>query len=293
MCKDSTAKNWHLELFSKSILKQAKLKNLIEGLGQESFDGEVNLDLGSDNGVISFKLRELGGEWHSADLTAEVVESIKGLVKENVYKLEGVRLPFSDQMFDRVVIVDMLEHVEDDRQLLSEISRVLKPEGQLLINAPNLKRFSFLRIVRNLIGQTDEKHGHLRPGYDRKGLEELSKDMYSFQKSWTYSGFFTELNDTKIVFFIGLLKSAPVRKLLATLKGEKEAKPSESTESPSRDESEISKGQVLTGEGMEKFEKQFKLYSALYPVFKFFSGLDRFLYPFEGYMRLSVLRKNP
>jgi len=280
--------NWHLELFSKSILKQAKFANLLKGLGTEELQGEEALDLGSDNGVISFKLRELGGVWSSADLTDEVVESTRQLVGERVFKLESGELPF----------VDLLEHVENDGKLVSEIHRILKKDGQLLVNAPNLKKGSFLRLLRNLIGQTDEKHGHLRPGYDKASLAALTSSLFELDSTWTYSGFFTEFIDTALVFGVGALK-----KVSSLLSGsgkshsENDSKKESSRETTgealdsSANEKEVSKGLVLTAEGISQLEKQFKIYSLIYPAIKLFSSLDRFLYPFEGYMRLSVFKK--
>lgn len=45
-------------------------------------------------------------------------------------------LPFGDCSFDAVICVHVLEHVEEDRLALSNIYRVLRPGGWLLINVP-------------------------------------------------------------------------------------------------------------------------------------------------------------
>ena len=41
----------------------------------------------------------------------------------------GEALPFSDERFDRVVSVCVLEHTKDDLRVLREVRRVLKPGG--------------------------------------------------------------------------------------------------------------------------------------------------------------------
>src|SRR5207249_3862852 len=80
-------------------------------------------------------LRRRGGRWASADLTPEVVASIKDLVKEDVHQVEpGPRLPFADAEFDRVVVVDMLEHVADEARFAAELARITKPGGRLVVN---------------------------------------------------------------------------------------------------------------------------------------------------------------
>lgn len=45
-------------------------------------------------------------------------------------------LPHPDQSFDLVCAIDILEHIEDDRAGLKEISRVLAPGGTLLLAVP-------------------------------------------------------------------------------------------------------------------------------------------------------------
>ena len=274
--EESTEIDWAMKLFSKSVLKQAKLKNLLLGLGG-NFDNSALLDLGSDNGVISYKLRALGGTWSSADLTAEVVESIKSLVAERVYLIDGKSLPFKDAEFDKIVVVDMLEHIEDERRFISELHRITKPGGALILNTPNLKPFSLLRAFRHLIGQTDEKHGHLRPGYGKLEIEKVCAEHFELERTWTYSRFFAEAIDTGIVCAYGLLKK---------LKGEgSEAKENEIPKE------EISKGLVVTQEGLKSFEKQFKLYALIYPIVSAVSKLDLLLKPLSGFMRLSVLKR--
>jgi SAM-dependent methyltransferase len=49
---------------------------------------------------------------------------------------DGSHLPFCDSTFDGVVSFEVLEHVFNIDQVLSEIHRVLKPNGLLLLSVP-------------------------------------------------------------------------------------------------------------------------------------------------------------
>ena len=49
---------------------------------------------------------------------------------------EVTALPFAEASFDLVCALDIIEHVEDDDGALSEIARVAKPGGMLMISTP-------------------------------------------------------------------------------------------------------------------------------------------------------------
>jgi 2-polyprenyl-3-methyl-5-hydroxy-6-metoxy-1,4-benzoquinol methylase len=51
--------------------------------------------------------------------------------------LDGTNLPYADNYFDTVVSFETIEHTTQYRQMLSEFSRVLKPNGIALISTPN------------------------------------------------------------------------------------------------------------------------------------------------------------
>lgn len=52
------------------------------------------------------------------------------------------RLPFEDNSFDRVLMSEVLEHLDDDRLALRELMRILKPGGILALSVPHA-RFPF------------------------------------------------------------------------------------------------------------------------------------------------------
>lgn len=71
-------------------------------------------------------------------------------------------LPFDSETFDLVVLLDVLEHVEEDRASLRSLAGVLKPGGHLVMTVP---AFPFLWSGH------DETHQHRRR-YRRRGLVE-------------------------------------------------------------------------------------------------------------------------
>jgi SAM-dependent methyltransferase len=53
----------------------------------------------------------------------------------------GEQLPFADDAFDLVVMDQVIEHVADQKRVLGEAMRVLKPDGVLYVACPNYLRF--------------------------------------------------------------------------------------------------------------------------------------------------------
>jgi SAM-dependent methyltransferase len=256
---------WAVALFKRSVLKQAKYHKILELLQDPA--GRTSLDIGADNGVISYLLRQRGGRWYSADLDSGAVTSIRQLVGENVYQLDGTTTPFSDSTFDQVVIVDFLEHISDDQGFVRELARIVKPGGTLVINVPHLKPYSVLNRFRHWIGLTDEWHGHLRPGYTVPILRDLLKPHFALERATTYSRAFSELVDTAL------------NGVYEILQRRKRSGPA------------TQKGTIVTQSDMSQYRQQFLLLRAMYPFFWTLAKLDALLPLQQGYKLIVQARR--
>ena len=122
------------------------------------------LDAGSGEGVLVEK--------YAARLAIEGVDL--NYASDRVQMGSLTALPFGDATFDCALCLDVLEHLAyaDQPTALSEISRVLKPGGELLLSVPNLahlqSRLHFL--LRGRLVRTASEHKH--PG-DRPVSEYL------------------------------------------------------------------------------------------------------------------------
>lgn len=251
-----------MALFRWSVLKQQKWHALADALG--STEGLRCLDIGSDNGVISYLFRQRGGAWTSADLDAETVAAIRALVRSDVVQLDGGCLPFSDGAFDRVVLVDCLEHVEDDQAFVQELVRITKPGGEVLFNVP-LRKDSWLRRLRVALGQTDEAHGHVRPGYTLQELKVLWGTSFEAVAHRTYSKFFSEAVDTAMTWAIRRVKRSSAGGTI--------------------------KGTMVTGTDLARHGTLLYLYTGFYPLLWAVAQLDRLLWFRSGYMLLAKVRR--
>jgi len=95
--------------------------------------GNKVLDLGAGRGWYSQYLAEKGYSVTAIDQTPLFHDSRVTIIKRT---LEDI-LPFEDETFDTVLAWDIIEHVKEEAQLLSEIKRVLKKGGRLILSAPH------------------------------------------------------------------------------------------------------------------------------------------------------------
>ncbi|MFN8057963.1 MAG: hypothetical protein U0Q12_02275 [Vicinamibacterales bacterium] len=133
----STPQGWAIALFERSVLKQAKLAQIVALLGPT---GGCVLNLGGDNGVVSALLGLVGapggrrprrsGRWPPFRPTSRIER-----------RPDRWRRVASIAQFGVVAIVDLLEHLHDDGRFVGELARV-KPGGRLVVNVPHIKRRS-------------------------------------------------------------------------------------------------------------------------------------------------------
>lgn len=123
-------------------------------------------------------------------------------VKNTIVKADGCDLPFSNKSLDTIYILDVIEHVENDKRLIQEAIRVLKPEGTMIITTPNINIQIFPRF---LTGWISRKWGHtLRRGYDADELqnffnEEVTVSIHKLQAKW-YRTFYFPLRMLLLIF---------------------------------------------------------------------------------------------
>jgi demethylmenaquinone methyltransferase/2-methoxy-6-polyprenyl-1,4-benzoquinol methylase len=95
------------------------------------------LDGGGGTGRVSAHLNGLAGQIVVSDLSHHMLKKARGK-KVCPVQAHVEKLPFADEFFDRVLVVDALHHFCDQRKAIEDLLRVLKPGGRLVIEEPNL-----------------------------------------------------------------------------------------------------------------------------------------------------------
>lgn len=112
------------------------------------------LDFGSGSGFLVNELQKQGIDAYGVDNSREAITYGTSLGIKNLSVLANKKpLPFTDGYFDCVLAMDVLEHLPEEQYVLSELKRVLKKDGVLVITVP---AYMFLW------GRQDEVSQHFR-----------------------------------------------------------------------------------------------------------------------------------
>lgn len=107
-------------------------------------DADV-LDFGCGTGWLTIALARMGCNATGLDISPTAVGLARSVAKNelmnadgmaNFTAYDGLRLPFSDETFDRIVCFDAFHHVLDQRSTIAEFARVLRPGGRVAFVEP-------------------------------------------------------------------------------------------------------------------------------------------------------------
>lgn len=145
------------------------------------------LDLGCGPGGFMIALAPFCRNVVGADITPRFVEMAKAalvsrlVTNAQVELIQPDRLPYANEQFDVIVMVDTVHHLENVANTMSEVCRVLKSNGKILIFEPN-KRNPANWLMHRL---DPNEHGLLRLGTPGKYRSLLSDhyDILALQPS--------------------------------------------------------------------------------------------------------------
>jgi len=103
--------------------------------------GERVLEVGPGTGYYTFEMagRLDGGQVDLFDIQQEMLDHVmreanrRGVTNVQPALGDAQALPYSDDSFDAVVLITVLGEIPDQDRALSEIARVLRPGGRLIV----------------------------------------------------------------------------------------------------------------------------------------------------------------
>ena len=135
------------------------------------------LDVGCGPGTNLALLRNFGSV-DGVDTDPAAVAFCKRRGEQAVRLAEGTRLPFPDESFDLLTMLDVLEHIEDENAALKEAARVLAPGGSLLVTVP---AYMWMWGVQDDIAHHRRRYTarRLRRALRRSGLQPVHSSYFN------------------------------------------------------------------------------------------------------------------
>ena len=136
------------------------------------------LDAGCGNGYFSYLAFRSGAQVVAMNVDKGQVDKAREYFLE-FQKLDSTRISFEHRnlydltketrSFDEILCYETLEHIKQDREVVEQFYRILRPGGVLHLCSPYALHPRHQREKLDL----NEEGGHIRAGYTRQGYELL------------------------------------------------------------------------------------------------------------------------
>jgi SAM-dependent methyltransferase len=144
------------------------------------------LDIGCNTGPMLIPLRRQGYDIVGIDISVDDVQQAERYLDEmhlpanRLSVADGTCLPFRDQSFDAILLVDILEHTDMPERIVAETKRLLRPGGIAIATVPwayhPYVRYTWLRKLLSSRKTIDE---HPDAPFKLRMLESLFADDFA------------------------------------------------------------------------------------------------------------------
>jgi 2-polyprenyl-3-methyl-5-hydroxy-6-metoxy-1,4-benzoquinol methylase len=124
------------------------------------FKPQQMLDVGCARGYLVHSFQEFGVDCYGIDISEYALSSAPEKVKRKLLKvdIDHQGLPFESGVFDLITCLDVVEHLVNTDQAISEMGRVLKTDGTLYISVPS----KLAHFLLGIIAARDPSHINIR-----------------------------------------------------------------------------------------------------------------------------------
>lgn len=166
-----------------------------------NLQGKRILDIGCGNGVYSIEMAKYASSVIGIDINPDAIR--QALSNKESQHVDNINFYCSDvgefehkEKFDIITMIEVLEHIPDDKEMLLYLRRFLKDDGELILFVPN-KLYPFETHGMHVLGMNVQWKGSTpflswMPAWIRKGL--VDEKIYTerslidlLQRSWFYA----------------------------------------------------------------------------------------------------------
>ncbi|MBA9074617.1 ubiquinone/menaquinone biosynthesis C-methylase UbiE [Flavobacterium gossypii] len=146
-------KNWTGERLETFVYNRIAIEHLHRySIATEYCSDKIVLDIACGEGYGSHLMSEKASFVYGVDIDNECISQAKlKYKKQNIEFLVGStsKIPLEDNSVDIVVSYETIEHHDEHDEMMTEIKRVLKPNGLLIISTPDKLYYSDMRKLEN------------------------------------------------------------------------------------------------------------------------------------------------
>jgi SAM-dependent methyltransferase len=133
---DRDYEHFFLEYDSFRYRREGHIAKCIQAI---NFTGKKVLEIGLGQGADSEQLIRRGARWSGLDITPESISRVRTRLRlhrlpfEDLKQGSALQIPYPDNYFDIVFSHGVLHHIPNIHKAQSEIARVLRPNGELIL----------------------------------------------------------------------------------------------------------------------------------------------------------------
>ncbi len=142
--------------------------------------GPEVLEVGCGHGTFTALLAARGLKVHAIDIDAASVAAVRRTVDVPNVQVEQADITRTiwKERFDAIVMLDVLEHIEDDMAILARMGDALLPGGRFVAKVP---------AMPSLYGAQDRAVGHYRR-YTAPGLDRMMRTVgFAEVRCWHFN----------------------------------------------------------------------------------------------------------
>lgn len=156
------------------LCRKSIVLDFLEEIGKGTF---LEIGIGSGDLILEMAKRNYTGL--GVDVSDDAIEMVQKKLKDESYniRIKKIDLFDIDEKFDTVIMLEVIEHINDDEKALKKVYSILNKNGSLIISAPAHKRKWDIN---------DEWAGHFRR-YEKGELQlKLEKSGFKIIKLYNY-----------------------------------------------------------------------------------------------------------
>jgi 2-polyprenyl-3-methyl-5-hydroxy-6-metoxy-1,4-benzoquinol methylase len=124
------------------------------------------LELGAGIGNFGIWAKEHATEYHATDVDPHLIVRLKEKF-QHAFRWDLYESFPGDDLYDTVIILNVIEHLQNDLEALRTLRQRLVPGGHIIIMVP---------AMQFLYGSLDRAFGHYRR-YNKKGMQKLVEEI--------------------------------------------------------------------------------------------------------------------